>query len=262
MFFIPKSLSFTDTKNILDQINCNSYDEYELKENSNLSSIEDCYCSKWLNIVCEDFELYLFVKKYLLNKLTKEDNLPTRIFVTCDPEYYKNYLVEAPIGEILWHKYDYINSDYKYKRKYLLDLRGQYNYANEYMNNILNISKNNNEYHDILNEILLGSYSSSPKYEKYINEFKEFLLVKEISFLSENKNYTTNDLEKIYNSISKNNYKENIRFKTLLEYQKRRIECSKITGISPHIEGKNDCVKILEKKYTIIKYYHNKISLN
>ncbi len=191
MIFLPKSLEFTDIKTILNKINCNNYDNFELFANQKQQLVDDKDCSKWLNVICEDLDEYLLVKRYLIEKLTKEDNLPTRIFVNCDKDYYKNYLVNSPTGEILWHKYDYTNSNYQYKRKYLLDLRGQYNYANEYLQNILNISKEDKTYSPLLNEILFGSYESYPKDIKYINEFNEFLLTKESKILEDDNNFKT-----------------------------------------------------------------------
>lgn len=270
MIFIPKSLDYSNVKTILDELKYTENDfscddsgrQAEVENNENQIFTVDQCCSKWLNIICEDLETYLFVKRYLLNKLINKDILPTRIFVNCDPEYYKNYLVEVPSAEVLWHKYDYVTSSYKYKRKYLFDLRGQLIYAKEYLNNILGIYENNCEYYDILEEILLGSYSSNPKYEKYINDFKEYLLLKEIDVLGGKKYLSQEQIDKEINYYKdkkqhrlkysqKYGYKirDEIALKCLIEGQKLREECSKITGISPPIEGENDCVKTLQRKF-------------
>lgn len=268
MIFLPKSLNYKDIITILNNLkyteNDFSYIDIGLKTevNNNENQIFNHSCSKWLNIICEDLGVYLFIKKYLMKKLINKDILPTRIFVNYDPEYYKNYLVEVPSAEILWHKYDYIISNYKYNRKYLFDLRGQLIYAKEYLNDILDIYEDNSEYYDILEEILLGSYSSNPKYKKYINDFQEFLLLHEINVIGGKVNtppekikdaiYSYNKEMKKYSSVNprkKLKYTQEKALKLLIEGQKLREKCAEITKIPVSIEGEEDCVSVLYRKY-------------
>lgn len=196
---IPKSLNYDAIKEIINKLKYEKGEFNDCDINRNIND-EELKSETWLNIICESFDKYLFIKEYLMKKLINGDILSTRIFVNCDPEYYDNYLVETPTNEVFWHKYDFLTSDYKYRRKYLLDLRGQFNYAKEYLHDILGITPDNSEYKNILEEILLGSYSSSPKYEEYIKSFKEYLFLKEIEILNETRNYTKEELEEFLNS--------------------------------------------------------------
>ena len=199
---ISKSLNYNTINKILDNIQC------EKNESNSKNSINEDYDNSyinWLNVICESFDTYLYVKSVLIKKIIKDDILPTRIFVNYDPEYYKNYLVNTPINYEFGHKYDY-TSNYKYKRKYMLDLRGQYNFARDYINNILKINFDSKEYLKVLYTLLFGSFTDEEKYKKYYDDFINE--IKSIENLILDYDYET---PLIYNWFNKANNEESTK---------------------------------------------------
>ena len=162
MVTIPNSLPIKEIKKIIDYAHEHSY---------------------FLNLVCENIETSLIVKKILINNavdsyINGNNYFKDLCFVNVDPTYYDSFLINTPTNKNFWHWYDY-SSDYKYKRKVLLSLDKQFDLVLPYCAN-----SDGSIYYPLLDELMFGEYFDTPlflddledcteKIKKYSKKYSE-----------------------------------------------------------------------------------------
>lgn len=136
------------------------------------------YAKSRINFVCEGIENALYIKKYIITReLNNYKNGESfigdllSIFVNIDPNYYQNYCLTFPSNKSFFMQYAF-KSKYKYRRKKVLDIKGEISAAIWY-----NMKKNNGNinYREV-EENLLGTYNEL-EYNPYnfSKEVSEFL---------------------------------------------------------------------------------------
>ncbi len=126
------------------------------------------------NFVCENIDVAMTVKRILIGKAVSayvngEKYFNDWCFVNTDPTYYESFLINTPSNKIFWHRYDY-SSDYNYRRKEMLSFNKIIELAILYSQ-----SKTGKVDYQLLDILLLGSYSSETAYLEDVKGFEDMV---------------------------------------------------------------------------------------
>lgn len=198
MVTIPKSLCFESVIKIIDYAHKNSH--------KTLFVCETPAVAVMIKEILVDRSLHAYKQVSAVNYNSKDyfyrERYLNECFISVDPEYYSNFMLDTPTNKVFWHRYDY-TGNYKFRKKepasldYVIDRAIEQNTHDGVID------------YERINKQLLGSYSSKEEVlpisipiTEFMYEYSDFRCLPECKNMgfTELRNYVDNHFPNFFSS--------------------------------------------------------------